>query len=108
MNLIVWENGARYCYLSVGNCWGTLHYIPKGSLDPVLHPILEPDSEGWAYDSACGEQVSICIAANVNYPELPTGYVFYETDTAYIVITGPTEAFALEMMADAVDFRCFS
>lgn len=108
MNLIVWENGARYCYLSVGNCWGTLHYIPKGSLDPVLHPILEPDSEGWAYDSACGEQVSICIAANVNYPEWPTGYVFYETDTAYIVITGPTEAFALEMMADAVDFRCFS
>ena len=44
----------------------------------------------------------------VSYPDTQTGYILYETDAAYIVITGPTEAYALEMLADAVDFRCFS
>ena len=44
----------------------------------------------------------------VSYPDTATGYILYETDKAYVVITGPAEPFALEMLADAVDFRCFS
>ena len=107
-NLIVWENGARYGEFQIGNLYGTLHYIPKGSLDPLLHPILKPDAGGWAYDTACGEQVSISSVTQVSYPDTATGYILYETDTAYVVITGPAEPFALEMLADAVDFRCFS
>ena len=106
--VIVWENGARYCEFRIGNLGGTLHYIPKGSLDPLLHPILKPDAGGWAYDTACGEQVSISSVTKVSYPDTATGYILYETDTAYVVITGPAEPFALEMLADAVDFRCFS
>ena len=106
--VIVWENGARYCEFRIGNLGGTLHYIPKGSLDPLLHPILKPDAGGWAYDTACGEHVSISSVTQVSYPDTATGYILYETDTAHVVITGPAEPFALEMLADAVDFRCFS
>ena len=107
-SVIVWENGTRYCEFRIGNLGGSLHYIPKGSLDPLFHPILKPDSKGWAYDTAFGEQVSISTVTEVSYPDTQTGYILYETDAAYIVITGPTEAYALEMLADAVDFRCFS
>lgn len=106
--VIVWENGTRYCEYRIGNLSGTLHYIPKGSLDPLFHPILKPDAGGWAYDTACGEQVSISSVTEVSYPDTATGYILYETGTAYVVITGPAEPFALEMLADAVDFRCFS
>lgn len=106
--VIVWENGTRYCEFQMGNLSGLLHYIPKGGFDPLFHPILKPESKGWAYDTACGEQVSISAVTEVSYPDTQTGYILYETDAAYIVITGPTEAFALEMLADAVDFRCFS
>ena len=107
-SVIVWENGARYCEFRIGNLDGILHYIPKGSLDPLFHPILKPESKGWAYDTACGEQVSISAVTEVSYPDTQTGYILYETDAAYVVITGPVEAYALEMLADAVDFRCFS
>lgn len=106
--VIVWENGTRYGEFQIGNLSGTLHYIPKGSLDPLFHPILKPESKGWAYDTACGEQVSISAVTEVSYPDTQTGYILYETNAAYVVITGPVEAYALEMLADAIDFRCFS
>lgn len=106
-SVIVWENNARYCEFRIGNLGGMLHYIPKGCFYPLFHPILKPDVEGWAYDAACGEQVSISAVTEVSYPDTQTGYILYETDAAYVVITGPTEPYALEMLADAVDFRCF-
>lgn len=106
--VITWDNGTRYCEYRIGNLSGALHYIPKGSLDPLFHPILKPDAGGWAYDAACGEQVSISSVTEVSYPDTATGYILYETDTAYVVITGPAESYALELLADAVDFTCLS
>jgi hypothetical protein len=106
--VIVWENGTRYCEYRIGNLSGILHYIPKGCFYPLFHPILKPDAGGWAYDTACGEQVFISAVTEVSYPDMQTGYVLYETDTAYVIITGSTEPFALELLADAVDFTCFS
>ncbi len=106
--VIVWENGTRYCEYRIGNLSGILQYIPKGSLDPLFHPILQPDAESWAYDTACGEQVSVSSVTQVSYPDTATGYILYETDTAYVVITGPAEPYVLELLADAVDFTCLS
>ena len=106
-SFILWENGGRYAEFRVGNLAGQLHYLPKGCFYPLFHPVMGRQGESWAYDAACGEQVNICVMAGAVYPDWDCGYILYETDTAYVVVVGPTETYALQLLADAVDFSCF-
>jgi|GEM_PF-3793171 len=105
-SVLVWANGARYCqFRSRGTgISGMLHYIPKGCFYPLLHFAPHPQREGWAYDSACGEQVYLVSDTQGEYPTGPRSYVLCETDAAYVVIEGLSEPAVLEALADAVDF----
>ena len=97
----VWQTSIRY-----GNGQFDLTYIPKGCFCPVLRETLHPDAVGWAYDTACGEQVYICMDGEMEYPQFPSPVVLYETDSAYVVLSvyGNMDAARMQMYADIIDF----
>lgn len=103
--VIAYDNGA---FAYVGSmAW--VHYIPKGCFYPLLRDCLHPDREGWAYDTACGEQVYITAGGEMEYPVTDYSSIVYETYMAYviIVIDGESEAYQLEDVADSIDFTAF-
>lgn len=105
---VVYDNGVFFCRMTGG---GELHYIPKGCFSPLVRFCLRPDMEGWAYNTACGEQVYIVQAGAIEYPVWDYSSIIYETDTAYVIIannTGRNEAYFLEDMADSIDFTKFN
>lgn len=103
---IAYENGAFQCT----NGKAEVNYIPKGCFYPLMRYCLHPEMEGWAYDTACGEQVYITNAGKEEYPAFDYCTILYETDNAYVIVLGPggpSEAYYLELLADSIDFTKF-
>lgn len=108
--LAKWDNGAWQGAFIYGSTSFELAYIPKGCFCPILRESLHPDATGWAYDTACGEQVYICLDGEMVYPRFPHPVVLYETDAAYIVLSydGSADAAKMQLFADSVDFTTFN
>lgn len=108
--VVAYDNGAFWMDLYFNHSGYYVHYIPKGCFYPAFHYVLHPDCRGWAYDTACGEQVYITLDGVMEYPVYPSNYILYETDTAYVIIQiedGMNEAYRLELVADDIDFTKF-
>lgn len=101
-----WDNGVWQTSIHYGNGRFELTYIPKGCFCPVLRETLHPDAIGWAYDTACGEQVYICMDGEMVYPQFPSPVVLYETDSAYVVLSvyDNIDAARMQKYADIIDF----
>lgn len=107
--VIAYDNGAAFCDISAFRSGYGVHYIPKGAFYPLIQPVVNPELEGWAYESACGEQVYIVPSGPNNYPVLSYCSIIYETDRAYVIAYAPGGADAgyLQMVADDIDFTMF-
>ncbi len=107
--VIAYDNGAAFCDVSAFRAGYGIHYIPKGAFYPLIQPVVNPELEGWAYESACGEQVYIVPSGSDNYPVLSYCSIIYETDSAYVIAYAPGGADAgyLQMVADDIDFTMF-
>lgn len=107
--VIAYDNGAAFCDISAFRSGYGVHYIPKGAFYPLIQPVVNPELEGWAYDSACGEQVYIVPSGSNKYPVLSYCSIIYETDSAYVIAYAPGGADAgyLQMVADDIDFTMF-
>ena len=107
--VIAYDNGAAFCDISAFRSGYGVHYIPKGAFYPLIQPVVNPELEGWAYESACGEQVYIVPSGPNNYPVLSYCSIIYETDSAYVIAYAPGGADAgyLQMVADDIDFTMF-
>lgn len=107
--VIAYDNGAAFCDVSAFRSGYGIHYIPKGAFYPLIQPVVNPELEGWAYDSACGEQVYIVPSGPIDYPVLSYCSIIYETDSAYVIAYAPGGADAgyLQMVADDIDFTMF-
>lgn len=77
--VIAYDNGAAFCDISAFRSGYGVHYIPKGAFYPLIQPVVNPELEGWAYDSACGEQVYIVPSGSNKYPVLSYCSIIYET-----------------------------
>ena len=86
-----------------------LHYIPKGTFYPLFRFVLHPELTGWAYDSACGEQVYLVRGGDMEYPHSGIPYVLYETENAYVIAEcyADDSAYTLQSVADSIDFTKF-
>lgn len=107
--VIAYDNGAAFCDISAFRSGYGVHYIPKGAFYPLIQPVVNPELEGWAYDSACGEQVYIVPSGPIDFPVLSYSSIIYETDSAYVIAYAPGGADAgyLQMVADDIDFTMF-
>ena len=107
---VAWDTGAWQTLIVYGSTSYELSYVPKGSFCPVLRAFLHPGSGSWAYETACGEQVSITLDGEMEYPRFTTPLALYETDTAYVIVgsSGMPGAADLQMFADNIDFTKFS
>ena len=103
-----WDNGCWQAGIFMGHASFELAYIPKGCFYPLL---VAPRAEGsgYAYDSACGEQVYIYSYVSSGYPTYDA-YIIYETDRAYVVatsLTGMPDLSYIQNAADIIDFTMF-
>ena len=107
--VIAYDNGAAFCDISAFRSGYGVHYIPKGAFYPLIQPVVNPELEGWAYDSACGEQVYIVPSGSNKYPVLSYCSIIYETDNAYVIVevSDPGDTGFLQMVADDIDFTMF-
>ena len=107
--VIRWDTGAWQTMIVYGAMSYELGYIPKGSFFPGLREMLHPDEGGWAYETACGEQVYIALDGEMEYPRFAVPLALYETDTAYVVLEFPgmTDAATMQTLADNIDFTKF-
>ena len=106
---IAYDNGAAYADVTAFHNSYHVHYIPKGAFYPLIQPVVNPELEGWAYDSACGEQVYIVPGGPIDYPVLSYSSILYETDKAYVIVevSGPGDTGFLQLAADDIDFTMF-
>lgn len=106
---IAYDNGAAYADVTAFHNSYHVHYIPKGAFYPLIQPVVNPELEGWAYDSACGEQVYIVPGGPIDYPVLSYSSILYETDKAYVIVEvgGEGDAGFLQLAADDIDFTMF-
>lgn len=106
---IAYDNGAAYAMIAAFHGGYRVHYIPKGAFYPLIQPVVNPELEGWAYDSACGEQVYIVPGGPIDYPVLSYSSILYETDKAYVIVEvgGEGDAGSLQLVADDIDFTIF-
>ena len=106
---VTWDTGAWQALIVYGSTSYELSYVPKGSFCPVLRAFLHPGTESWAYETACGEQVSITLDGEMEYPRFTTPLALYETDNAYVLVQFPgmCSAADLQMFADNIDFTRF-
>ena len=104
--VIRWDTGAWQTMIVYGATSYQLGYLPKGSFFPGLRELLHPDAGGWAYETACGEQVYIALDGELEYPRLPVPLALYETEEAYVVLEFPgmTDAATMQTLADNIDF----
>lgn len=87
-----------------------LSYIPKGSFFPTVRFALDENGKTWAYETACGEQVSIALGGEYEYPVWAYNYALYETESAYVLIEFPDKWSVAQMedMLDGIDFTKFN
>ncbi len=106
---IAYDNGAAYAMVAAFHGGYYVHYIPKGAFYPLIQPVVNPELEGWAYDSACGEQVYIVPGGPIDYPVLSYSSILYETDKAYVIVEvgGEGDTDFLQLVADDIDFTMF-
>lgn len=108
-HLFSYDTGAFFCNVVTGSSGYDLHYIPKGSFYPLFRFVLHPELTGWAYDTACGEQVYLVHGGAMEYPHGGIPYVLYETDNAYVIAEcyADDSAYTLQSVADDIDFSKF-
>ena len=107
--LLKYSNGGFMLRFSLGRGNCLIHYIPKGCFYPLLKPFLTTDETSWAYEAACGEQVSLSMGGGKEGNFSGQQTALYETENAYVlaVLEEGREAYELEMMADTIDFSKF-
>ena len=71
--------------------------------------MLHPELTGWAYDTACGEQVYLVHGGDMEYPHAGIPYVLYESDLGYVIveILSNDDTYTLQAVADDIDFTKF-
>lgn len=103
--LISYDTGAFSLYKTESLSY-SMHYIPKGSFFGGLciwnFPGAEDYTKVWPYETLSG--ATVCCAA---YGDYDYGVVVYETENAYVFLTGVSGVTALEGTADEVDFTQF-
>ena len=104
-----YDTGAFFCDLNLSGCTCDVHYIPKGSFYPLFRFVLHPELTGWAYDTACGEQVYLVHGGEMEYPHAGIPYVLYESDLGYVIveILSNDDTYTLQAVADDIDFTKF-
>lgn len=109
LTAVQWDNGAWQVLIGYGSTSYQLTYVPKGSFCPVVRQMLHPEAEGWAYETACGEQVYITLDGEMEYPRFQTQFALYETDTAYVMIgpDGTGDAATMQLYVDNIDLTKF-
>lgn len=103
-----WDNGCWQAGIFMGHSSFELAYIPKGCFYPLLRA-PKAEGSGYAYDSACGEQVYIYSYVSTGSPTYDA-YILYETDRAYVVATvlnGMPDLGYTQNAADSIDFTMF-
>lgn len=97
-------------WLACGAQEYSIYYIPKGSFFPALRFALDENGEAWAYETACGEQVSAALGGTFQKPVMAYNYALYETDTAYVFLEFSEElgADGMEKLLDSIDFTKFN
>ena len=107
---VAWDTGAWQALIVYGSTSYELCYVPKGSFCPTVRAFLHPGAESWAYETACGEQVSLTVDGEMEYPRFTTPLGLYETDTAYVLLQFPgmCSGADLQLFADNIDFTKFS
>ena len=107
---MAWDTGAWQALIVYGSTSYELCYVPKGSFCPTVRAFLHPGAESWAYETACGEQVSLTVDGEMEYPRFTTPLGLYETDTAYVLLQFPgmCSGADLQLFADNIDFTKFS
>ena len=104
-----YDTGAFFCNLNLSGMSCDVHYIPKGSFYPLFRFVLHPELNGWAYDTACGEQVYLVHGGDMKYPHAGIPYVLYESDLGYVIveILSNDDTYTLQAVADDIDFTKF-
>ncbi len=104
-----YDTGAFFCNLNLSGYTCDVHYIPKGTFYPLFRFVLHPELTGWAYDTACGEQVYLVHGGDMEYPHAGIPYVLYESDLGYVIveILSNDETYTLQAVADDIDFTKF-
>lgn len=104
-----YDTGAFFCNLNLSGMTCDVHYIPKGTFYPLFRFVLHPDLNGWAYDTACGEQVYLVHGGDMEYPHAGIPYVLYESEQGYVIVEIFTndETYTLQTVADDIDFTKF-
>ena len=104
-----YDTGAFFCNLNLSGYTCDVHYIPKGTFYPLFRFVLHPDLTGWAYDTACGEQVYLVHGGDMEYPHAGIPYVLYESDLGYVIVEiySNDDAYTLQAVADDIDFTKF-
>ena len=108
-HLFSYDTGAFFCNVVTGSSGYDLHYIPKGSFYPLFRFVLHPELTGWAYDTACGEQVYLVHGGAMEYPHAGIPYVLYETELGYVIVEcySDDSTYTLQSVADDIDFSKF-
>lgn len=110
-NKVIYDNGAFYEERpqpeAVGSGKWLVHYIPKDALYTRMthYTDFAKYLRVWSYETAAGQEI-ICAADG---PEKVSGnYLFYETDSAYVLINvGVRDAALMEKAAETIDWTAF-
>ncbi len=104
-----YDTGAFFCDLNLSGYTCDVHYIPKGTFYPLFRFVLHPELTGWAYDTACGEQVYLVHGGDMEYPHAGIPYVLYESELGYVIVEiySNDDTYTLQAVANAIDFTKF-
>jgi len=110
-NKVIYDNGAFYEELpqpeAVGSGKWFVHYIPKTALYTRMthYTDFAEYRRVWSCETASGQSI-VCATDG---PEKVSGsYLFYETDSAYVLVNvGVSDASLMEKAAETIDWTAF-
>lgn len=110
-NRVIYDNGAFYEELpqpetTGGVCW-PIHYIPRDALYTRMthYTDFAEYQRIWSYETAAGQSV---ICATDGPEKISGSYLFYETDSAYVLVNvGVRDASLMEKAAETIDWTVF-
>lgn len=108
LNSILWDNGVWEAMNTFAHGTYELAYIPKGCFYPNM-PLFDGELTGYAYNTACGEQVYIGRSSKSVRGNIPLSVLLYETEQAYVMVTISTadDQMLMQQHADSIDFTVF-
>ena len=111
-NKVIYDNGAFYEERpqpeAVGSGKWLVHYIPKNALYTRMthYTDFAEYRRVWSCETAAGQSI-VCATDG---PEKVSGsYLFYETDSAYVLVNvGVSDASLMEKAAETIDWTAFN